>query len=142
MPFPPAHTPEATPALAEYWRDCSLQLHRICLAYGILYLHVLQPTLVTSGRQPTETEREFIPADDHNLRIIAEGYPRLSELAGEMRTAGIQLASADAVFKRIAHTVFSDHWGHLNQLGNEILAEFIALHIGRIVDEPTLAAAG
>jgi hypothetical protein len=140
LPFPAARTPEKDPDFAEYWRDCSLQLHRICLAHRIIYLHVLQPTPFTSGRQPTEAERYFLGADNPNHRILIEGYPRLAELGEELRAAGIPFASADAAFARIPQTIFSDTWGHLNQLGNEVLAEFLGIQIERIVHEPEMAA--
>jgi hypothetical protein len=138
LPFAPAAA--APPPLAEYWRDCSLQLHRVCLAHGIIYLHILQPTPYTSGRQATGTERAFLDPDGPNARLVAEHYPRLAELGGELRRAGVPFASADAAFAQMPLTLFSDVWGHLNQLGNEALAEFIGLQVERIVREPAVAA--
>lgn len=138
LPFAPAVAGD--PPLAEYWRDCSLQLHRICLAHGIAYLHLLQPTPYTSGREATETERSFLEPDGPNARLVAEHYPRFTLLGEELREAGVAFASADAAFARIPMTVFSDVWGHLNQLGNEALAELIGLQVERIVREPVAAA--
>jgi hypothetical protein len=139
-PLPFAAAGEAEPPLEEYWRDCSLQFHRVCLAHRIIYLHVLQPTPYTSGRRATAIEREFVQPDGPHARLLGGRYPRLAELGEELRAAGVPFASADAAFARISQTLFADVWGHLNQLGNEVLAEFIGLQIERIVREPAVAA--
>src|SRR5262245_24061816 len=66
LPLPPPQGYPSDPPIATYWRDCSLQFHRICAAHRIVYLHVLQPNPYSPARRPTEAEQAFFRPDDPN----------------------------------------------------------------------------
>lgn len=135
LPLPSAQGYDGAPPLAAYWRDCSLQFHRICAAHRIVYLHLLQPNLYSTERPPTEEERAFMRPDDPILRTVREQYPQLLELGRELRAAGVLCTSPDAALAKLPYSVFADCWGHLNQLGNIVLAELIGTHLERLVQE-------
>ena len=134
LPFPAA-PPCADAALGAYWRHCSRQFHRICLAHDVVYLHVLQPTPYTAEREASAEERAFLQPDGASARLLVQEYPRLIEFGTMLQQEGIPFFVADRAFTNIPYTVFSDHWGHLSLRGNEILAESVARRIGEIVHE-------
>ena len=54
------YTDENVPAkLAEFWARCSTQMHRVCQAYGIKYLHYLQPNQYVGDKPMGEEERRL-----------------------------------------------------------------------------------
>jgi hypothetical protein len=140
LPFPPAWPGADESAIGAYWQHCSRQFHRICLAHRIAYLHVLQPTPYTSEREATAGERAFLEPDGPSARLLVQQYPRLVQLGALLEREGVPFAVADPAFANIPHTVFSDHWGHLTLLGNEILATLVAERIGEIIREPAHTA--
>jgi hypothetical protein len=140
LPLPPPQGYRGDPPAAAYWRDCSLQLHRICAAHRILYLHVLQPDLYSPDRPPSEPERALLRPDDPNVKALRAGYPQLAAGGRELREAGVLFASADAAFARIPYPLFADCWGHLNQLGNRVLADLIGMYVESVVHAPAANA--
>jgi len=78
-----------------------------------------------------------IPADapvalgpGHSL--VIRGYPYLLETIPWFTTHGVRFHDATGIFDDEPEIVYADNCCHYNQLGNEILAEFIA---GRVLEE-------
>jgi hypothetical protein len=133
MPFPESPAGTTQRSFGTFWQHCSRQFHLICKAHGIAYLHVLQPTPYTAGRRASGKEQLFLEPEGASAQLLVEKYPELVQLAAQLRRDGIAVAEADHLFARVAETVFSDHWGHLNRRGNEVLAELVARECGALL---------
>lgn len=114
--------------LVAIWKRCSLILQRVCQGHGIRYYHFLQPNQYDPGsKELTAEERKKAWQEFHTLRRGAEkGYPRL-RLAGQaLREEGVRFHDLSRIFVPRKETVYNDPCCHLNQRGNELLAEAIA----------------
>ncbi len=59
----------------------------------------------------------------------ARGYPHLQEKGLWLRTQGVNFHDATGVFDDEPGIVYADSCCHYSQLGNELLAEFIAARV-------------
>jgi hypothetical protein len=114
--------------IADLWRESSLQMHRLCEEGGILYLHLLQPNQYVPGSKPMGgTERRQAFRDDHPYRTaVVEGYPVLAEAGEALRRDGVRFHDLRYVFRDHPEPLYFDTCCHVNQRGNEILAERVA----------------
>ena len=110
------------------WRDCSRQLHRLCAANGIRYVHVLQPSQYDAGSKPlTDYEKEKCYVDhEHFADAIRTTYPLLRQAGGELKAEGVTFCDATQLFAKETETIYSDWVCHFNQKGNDLLAEKVA----------------
>jgi hypothetical protein len=116
--------------LAGHWADASLLMHQLCAARGIAYHHVLQPNQYHGGRHFGEAEAEVALDEDSPVRLHAmAGYPHLVARGPWLRERGVVYHDATRVFDHEPQAVYKDDCCHYNQLGNEILAEFIGARI-------------
>ena len=79
-------------ALAELWKNCSLQLHGMCEANDIVYYHVLQPNQYFDGSQPMSAEERAIvilPGHPYSKGVI-QGYPFLKLAGTELLKQGVR----------------------------------------------------
>lgn len=126
-----AHGPEA---LAAIWRDSSLQLHRLCVANGIDYYHVLQPNQYVEGSKPLSAQEREVAIDREHVygRHAAAGYAALRPAGEELLGAGVAYADLTGVFAEQESALYIDDCCHFNELGNQLLAraigEFVLAH--------------
>jgi hypothetical protein len=111
----------------DVWTRCSLQMHAICAANGIRYLHCLQPNQYDPGSKPlSAAERETAFDVEGPYRpIIEDGYARLREAGEQLRAAGVEFHDLSQVFAGEKSTLYVDSCCHFNGEGNRILAEAI-----------------
>jgi hypothetical protein len=114
------------------WIRGSETLAAICRGLGITYVHVLQPTPHDTFPSPskplTDEEHELIgPADDPWAQSAHGLYPEMRAAAPELRRRDVTFADLSRVFESETRTIYYDIC-HLNQLGNELLADSIAMH--------------
>jgi hypothetical protein len=113
--------------LVELWKNSSIQLGRLCAANGIRYYHFLQPTLLIAGSKPlTPIEAHMAEYRDQRYRLgVDEGYPLLMEAGRDLAANGERFTDLTRMFAAHPEPVYGDVC-HLNQTGNDILADRIA----------------
>lgn len=124
---PPLSTAAVLEESAAIWERCSLQLHRLCEANDMTYLHFLQPNQYVAGSKPlSEFELERCYWQDSAVRqTVMAGYPLLLERVQQLRAAGVNCTDLTQAFAKTTETLYVDPWCHFNELGNLILAETV-----------------
>jgi hypothetical protein len=114
--------------LADLWRESSLQMHRLCTAGGIRYLHVLQPNQYVAGSKPMgRVERRRAVIDTHRYRgPVEKGYPHLIAAGSELQRLGVSFRDLSMVFAEVSEPLYIDSCCHFSWRGNQILASAIA----------------
>jgi hypothetical protein len=108
----------------DVWRRSSLQMHAICSAQGIRYLHVLQPNQYDPGSKELSAAEEkgaFDPAGPYRP-VIEQGYPLLRAAGRELVAAGVAFHDLSFAFEEVDETLYVDSCCHFNGEGNRILA--------------------
>lgn len=112
------------------WRRSSLLMAGMLRKEGIPYLHVLQPIPYLSNKPFTEEEkRTALGWDKYWAKPMHDGYLRMLEEGKELTKAGVNFASATAIYDDVGTTIFTDECCHTNREGLLLLAGFIAQHI-------------
>ncbi len=130
-----AHEGDPYRSLAQAWGACSLQMHRLCLANGILYVHFLQPNQYVPGSKPlSKTERKSAYRADSPLRTTVErGYPWLRQEGELLRAKGVPFVDLTMVFEHHPETLYNDECCHCTPEGYRIVAMRIVEEIARWV---------
>lgn len=120
---------------ATLWARCSGQMHDLCKARGIIYLHVLQPNQYVSGSKPlSDYEKEFCFAEHQPLAEVAEKvFPAMVQEGAALKASGVPFSDQTMVFSEIRETLYVDPWCHFNQRGNDLLAEKIYQEFRQLV---------
>lgn len=113
------------------WMENSISLAGMCQERGIVYFHVLQPTLHDEGSKPL-TQKEIdgagaVPAWIEGVRKL---YPRLREAGPKLTERGVAFHDMTRVFQDHPEDVYYDVC-HFGELGNEILAVAMAEELGK-----------
>jgi hypothetical protein len=113
-------------AVATCWEESSVGLQAVCAEHGIVYLHVLQPTLFDAGSKPlTKTEIEGARAEPGWADGVPQIYPALREAGRRLESRGVDFLDATQVFRDHEEDLYFDMC-HFGERGNEILAAAIA----------------
>jgi hypothetical protein len=114
--------------IALVWARSSVQMARLCEAYGTAYFHFLQPNQYVPDSKPfTEEERRVALAPDYSgAERVPAVFPYFQERAGELRELGVNFFDLTGVFKNERRTIYSDFCCHVNQLGADLIAAAIA----------------
>lgn len=140
------YRPEARPApdrlyadLTGLWRDCSIQMGKLCVANKIAYFHFLQPNQYVPGSKTMGPEEKRIALSDRQpMRTsVLQGYPLLQQAGRELQRAEVQYQDLTMVFSRHPEPLYEDDCCHPNRQGYEIVARTIGLAVAR-----TMAQAG
>ena len=113
--------------LVEIWKNSSIQLDHLCRANGITYFHFLQPNQYTGFKPMSDEERRVAIAAAHPYRRGAErGYPLLIRAGSELAQHGLRFTELTGLFSNVSEPVYTDDCCHVNQLGDDLMAERIA----------------
>jgi hypothetical protein len=117
-------------ALAEairFWKQSSIQMHRICSANQIRYLHAIQPNQYDIGSKPlSEFEQEKCYSETIEYgHMIKKGYPVLRAEGQSLQGMGISFCDLTLLFTEVTETLYVDPYCHVNQKGSELLAEAV-----------------
>ncbi len=115
-------------ALAELWKNCSLQLDRMCEANDIAYYHLLQPNQYFDGSKPMSAEERAIvilPGHPYSKGVI-QGYPFLKLAGTELLKQGVRFTDLTMLFKNTQEQAYRDNCCHCNELGSTLLARAVA----------------
>jgi len=119
---------QAVAALAEQWAAASLQMHRLCAANGIRYVHFLQPNQYVPGSKrlhPAE-ERIGVTSRARYGRFVAMGWPHLQEQGEALRRQGVNFVDLTMLFAAVEEPIYRDDCCHINERGHRILGEAMA----------------
>jgi hypothetical protein len=121
-------TEEMIPELVDIWARTSLQMHAICDAFDIRYLHCLQPNQYDPGSKPLSGEEKEKAYDTEGpyRSVIEEGYGQLRAAGAELQQAGVAFHDLSGVFADVDETLYVDTCCHFNGEGNRLMAEAIA----------------
>ncbi|MFH1998026.1 MAG: hypothetical protein ABIK28_00030 [Planctomycetota bacterium] len=121
--------------LALLWKNCSVMLHKLCIANDILYLHFLQPNQYLDGSKPMlPEERKVAISETLPYRSgILKGYAEIKRLMDSLRSEGVDFFDLTMVFADEEAPVYMDNLCHVNERGNEILALAIAEKIAEVL---------
>jgi len=113
---------------AEIWQRSSLQMHRLCEANGIRYVHFLQPNQYVPDSKPMEAvERARAVSEESRFRDpVLTGYPLLRSRGAELLAAGVEFHDLTQVFASVQEPLYIDNCCHFNEVGNELLAATMA----------------
>jgi hypothetical protein len=133
MRGPPFEGDEAAAieASVKIWKESSRSLNDICRERGIVYLHLLQPTLHDAGSKPAtarELEHGWMP--DPWMRGVKLGYSRLRREGEDLRRSGVEFVDASMLFRDHAEDVYYDAC-HYMKAGNMLLAQRIGSELVR-----------
>ena len=112
--------------IVRIWEESSVSMASLCAGRGILYLHVLQPTLHDTGSKPL-TREELEEGGLHGawIRGVHQVYPRLREAGPRLAARGVAFYDASMIFRSVEERLYYDGC-HFGRPGNERLAEAIA----------------
>lgn len=117
---------------ARLWERSSVQMAHLCAANGIEYYHFLQPNQYYEGSKSLSPhEKDFAVAHGGYARFAQKGYPVLVAAGASLLESGVPFYDLTGIFANETRTVYIDSCCHVNQLGNDLLAEAIA---GAIVE--------
>lgn len=119
---------EAEDAAVEIWRRCSLQMHHLAQGATAVYIHALQPNQYLPGSKPlSEKEREDFYSDKvPEGKTLARLYPKMIQAGNNLRAEGVNFHDLTGIYSEHPQTLYIDWCCHVNQEGNEILADHIA----------------
>ncbi|MGB3190616.1 MAG: hypothetical protein WBB43_14490 [Limnoraphis sp.] len=113
------------------WFESSLMMSHLLSMRQIPYFHVIQPN------QHYPTERTFSSAEKQMIwespyhQAARKSYPVLISKAEQMQKYGINLFNAVKILDETSETVYRDSCCHYNQLGQDILTDYVAQSIIR-----------
>lgn len=121
------------------WEAGSRQLMHLARGEDFLYLHCLQPTAHLPAKPLSPSEQEFVStSSERQSFLIHQGYPLLRSAGQRLAADGENFIDVTDVFADVAETVYLDPC-HLNQHGNELLADRISVEIvARLGQRPSL----
>ena len=118
---------EALMEAAQLWKRSSVQMAHLCAANGIEYYHFLQPNQHYEGSKPFSLhEKDFAVARGGYARFARKGYPVLVAAGASLLESDVPFYDLTGIFAKETRTVYIDSCCHVNQLGNDLLAEAIA----------------
>lgn len=110
--------------VSRYYANLTREMEVIAAANGFPILFLWQPTLVRSRKRRTEWEHSLA-----GQRTLLQQLTSVcgARTAGEMRgRADSNYASLDGIFDADTESVFLDHWGHVTERANDVIAARIA----------------
>jgi hypothetical protein len=126
-PPPPTDPNTANQHAIDLWARCSIQMHDLCKARRIAYLHCLQPSQYLPGTKPfSQTEIQLCLTPDQPHAVLAKNlFPLLRQRGQSLAQHGVAFADLTDIFKNHPETLYSDPWCHVNADGNKLLAHAI-----------------
>ncbi len=105
----------------------------LCQAYGVKFMHILQPLLATGQKPLTDFESQILSnQDSHEVQLYREFYNKFEAInhIGNQSLKDICMVSLRDIFINESREVYLDT-GHLNSIGNSLIANSIA---GKIIE--------
>ncbi|MEZ5285159.1 MAG: hypothetical protein R2712_10195 [Vicinamibacterales bacterium] len=122
-----ADDPDHLDAAVSLWARAAAEVRDLLCAEGVPSAQVIQPNQYVSHKPFSDEERRVAinPASPYADAARA-GYPRLLARLPALAARGVDITSAVDLFDTESRPVYADDCCHLNQLGNDLLARFVA----------------
>ena len=89
----------------------------------------LQPNQYLKGSKPLSEEEKRIAIDPHRVEDTNEMMMSLRRAVQDLRHDGVPIFDLTGIFSDITETVYKDDCCHLNDLGNQIMADAVVSKI-------------
>lgn len=117
------------------WFDSSVAIAGLAKAFGIPYLHVLQPNQYVTKAVFTDEQRKSILNSDAPLTtLIPEAYERYRKRAAQFPANGVHFFDASPVFDGFSAEIFVDNCCHFNEAANRVLARAMATRMAAVLN--------
>jgi hypothetical protein len=113
--------------IASEWVNASLLMNQILKARQIAYFHFLQPNQYYSKKKFNLREATQALNPNQPYRSgVENGYPILIAEAQQLSQNQVNFYNMTEIFDQEAAAIYIDDCCHYNQLGNNLLADFIS----------------
>jgi len=123
--------------LAMVWKNCSVQMSKICNANHIIYLHFLQPCQYVPNSKIMKKEESEIALCEKQpyKKPIENGYPYLREAGRRLVEQGVCFYDFTTLFANNDDVIYSDNCCHFNRRGLGILGKAIGKAIAENIEK-------
>ncbi len=112
--------------LADFWKNCSIQMHDLCKGKKSRYFHILQPNQYVENSKPFSPEEQSRYLNNQRYQEPAnQGYHYLINAGEELIDRGVYFCDLTMLFKDEPETVYSDNCCHFNSRGLEAIGKAI-----------------
>ena len=109
----------------EIWKKYTRLQKQVTRSAGVLSFFFLQPNQYLKGAKPLSQEEWSIAINPERIEAGNTEMKLLQAAAQDMRTEGLPVYDLTGIFRDNTATVYEDACCHLNELGNQIMAEEI-----------------
>ncbi len=114
---------------ANYWGQCSRQMHALASHFNFTYLHFLQPNQYLAGSKNLTSEElsvAYEAGDFAYKKAVQLGYPLLIEEGKKLQGEGLRFEDLTQLFNNEHATVYADKCCHFNLKGYNTIMNKIA----------------
>ncbi|WP_413166132.1 hypothetical protein ACL6C3_05820 [Capilliphycus salinus ALCB114379] len=111
------------------WVESSLMMSHLLSMRQIPYFHFIQPNQHYPTQRIFSSEEKRIIRESPYRQAAKNGYPLLIYQVEKMQKYGINLFNAVKILDETSETVYRDSCCHYNQLGQDILTDYVAQSI-------------
>lgn len=128
---------QAYDQMISLWYQSSLTMSQVLKARKIPYFHFIQPNqYYPSKRVFTEEEKKlYIVTYSPYSNAIKSGYPKLLSKVEDLRKEQVNIFSAVNVLDGAKETVYRDNCCHYNNIGQNLLGDYISEAIIKVVKD-------
>lgn len=121
----------------QVWANSSAQMASLCRGAGCQYLHVLQPNQYAPHSKPFSAEElaKYVKPEAEYAQVVQRLYPQFTQRGQALSVSGVRFRDFTPLFNQTAETVYTDHWCHLNDLGNRLLGEALGREVAAVLRE-------
>ena len=130
------HTDGRSRAAIEKWYRGARLLASLAMRHGAEYYHFLQPNQYFPDTKPL-TEEELVKAFKQRSswrQHAHRAYPLLTEYGHRLREQGVEFSDLSGIYAHNRETLYIDDCCHLNDRGNELLADAMLRRIIEAAD--------
>ena len=108
------------------WLESSLMMSDLLSRRRIPYFHFIQPNQHYPTRRVFSPEEKAMVRNSPYRQAAKNGYPALISRVETMEKYGINIFDAATILDGTSETVYRDSCCHYNQLGQDILTDYVA----------------
>lgn len=127
VPAEPASSRSGAEQAVALWAQSSQLMQQTLDARRIPYLQIVQPNQYFGHRtMRADEQRIAVNAQSGYRKYVESGYPLLRAAIPALRTAGVAVLDATALFDDDDDPIYADDCCHFNQRGNDKLARVVS----------------
>jgi len=123
--------------MASIWYESSIGMNQILSSRKIKYFHFIQPNQYYPTKRAFTAKEKEIAIDNKSAYIegVKKGYPVLLSKVDDLQKARVNIFNAVNILDNTKETVYKDACCHYNSVGEEVLANYVASSIIKVVRE-------